>query len=221
MAHRLSIRTITPLARNVYQYDLERPEGFDFEPGQWAHVAIDKPGWEEAERPFSFTGLPDWDRLQFMIKSYPDKGDVTKQLARLVVGDRLIVGAPHGSIRYRGPGVFIAGGAGVTPFVPILRALDRDDALAGHRLFLANKRTRDIFPHNVLDTMAGLDVMHVLSHERITEHAHGMIDRQFLSRYVDDLSQTFYVCGPPQMAEDVRATLVEMGADPDALVVDG
>jgi predicted ferric reductase len=34
-----------------------------------------------------------------------------------------------GAIEYKGEGVFIAGGAGVTPFIAILRQLQADDKL--------------------------------------------------------------------------------------------
>ena len=157
MIHRLKITAITPLARNVFQYDLEKPEGLVFEPGQAVDVSIGKEGWEDEKRPFTFTSLPCDDRLQFMIKSYPDHGGVTEQLARLIVGDMLIIDGPFGTIAHRGEGTFIAGGAGVTPFIAILRDLQRQGRLAGHRLLLANRTERDIFPQAELDAMAERD----------------------------------------------------------------
>lgn len=218
MTHRLKIAAITPLARNVFQYDLEKPEGLVFEPGQAVDVSIGKEGWEDEKRPFTFTSLPCDDRLQFMIKSYPDHGGVTEQLARLIVGDMLIIDEPFGTIAHRGEGTFIAGGAGVTPFIAILRDLERQGRLAGHRLLLANRTERDIFPQAELDAMAGLDVTHILSEEQGTQHETGRIDRAFLERSIDDLSQKFYVCGPPQMVEDVNDALKQLGAEPDGLV---
>lgn len=218
MTHRVRIEAITPLAHNVFQYDLAKPADIAFEPGQATDLAIARNGWQDEERPFTFTSLPDADRLQFMIKSYPDHEGVTQQMARLLVGEELIIGDPWGTIGYKGKGTFIAGGAGVTPFIAILRDLKRRGELAGNRLLLANRRERDIFPGEVLNTMAGLDVIHVLSDEQSTEHAHGRIDREFLARHIDDYSQKFYVCGPPQMVEDVNAALEDLGAEPDGLV---
>jgi hypothetical protein len=51
---------------------LQKPVGFSFEPGQAADVSINRPGWEDEIRPFTFTCLPEDDYLEFTIKIYPD-----------------------------------------------------------------------------------------------------------------------------------------------------
>lgn len=219
MTHTLAITAITPVAHNVCSYDLEKPAGFRFEPGQATEVAIDKDGWRGEKRPFTFTSLPDDDRLQFTIKSYPDRDGVTDQLAKLLIGDRLIIGEPWGTISYMGKGVFIAGGAGITPFLPILRQLDTtDDHLAGHTLLFANRRERDIILRDELDLMPGLTVRYILSEEDKSGLDHGRIDRAYLENVIDDFQQKFYLCGPDEMVRDLKETVAELGAEPDALV---
>lgn len=218
MTHTIAIKAITPLAHNVFQYDLEKPQGFTFTPGQATEVAIAKQGWENEKRPFTFTSLPDDDDLQFTIKSYPDHEGVTEKLSQLLVGDKLIVDDPWGTIEYKGRGTFIAGGAGITPFLAILRDLERRNELAGHTLYFANQRERDIFNEVELENMPGLEVAHVLSKEEKSPYLHGRIDKSFLEKHVGDFSQKFYVCGPDQMIEDINAALKELGADPDGLV---
>jgi predicted ferric reductase len=44
-----------------------------------------------------------------------------KRIRKLKHGDELIIRDVWGAIEYKGEGVFIAGGAGVTPFIAILR----------------------------------------------------------------------------------------------------
>jgi ferredoxin-NADP reductase len=41
-----------------------------------------------------------------------------------------------GAIEYKGEGVFIAGGAGVTPFIAILRQLQAENKIANNKLIL-------------------------------------------------------------------------------------
>lgn len=218
MTHTLTIKAISPDARNVFSYDLEKPDDFDFQPGQATEVAIDKDGWREEKRPFTFTSLPDWDRLQFTIKSYHDHDGVTDQLSKLLVGDRLIIDDPWGTITYRGKGVFIAGGAGVTPFIAIFRKLHDEGSLAGHTLLFANKTERDIILREEFEALPGLTVRHILSQEERSGLDHGRIDRDYLRKHVSNFDQHFYVCGPDQMVEDIKTTLSDLGAEPDSLV---
>jgi ferredoxin-NADP reductase len=219
MPHTVEIKAITPVAQNVFSYDLEKPDGFSFKPGQATDVSIDKEGWRNRKRPFTFTSLPDEDNLQFTIKSYHDHSGVTDQMTKLLVGDRLIIDDPWGTIRYKGKGVFIAGGAGVTPFIAILRDLNRQTGrLAGHSLIFANRTERDIILREELESMPGLSVHHILSDEKKSEYAHGLIDRAYLESHIEDFDRQFYLCGPDEMIEALKQILGDLGAKADALV---
>lgn len=214
----LAIRAITPLAHNVFQYDLDKPGDYNFKPGQATDVSIAKDGWRTKKRPFTFTSLPDDDHLQFTIKSYPDHDDVTQELSRLLVGDELEIEDPWGTIEYKGPGTFIAGGAGLTPFLAIFRAMQKDRPDEQSTLYFANKRVHDIFLDNELSALMGIKVHHILSQEQKDGYMHGRIDQQFLADNVGDFGQKFYVCGPDAMVKDITDALKALGADPDGLV---
>jgi ferredoxin-NADP reductase len=219
MPQTLEIKAITPVAHNVFSYDLAKPYDFPFDPGQATDVAIDEPEWREKKRPFTFTSLPDWDRLQFTIKSYHDHDGVTDRLAKLLVGDRLVIDDPWGTIAYKGPGVFIAGGAGITPFISIFRNLNGGGGhLAGNTLIFANKAEEDIILREELEAMPGLKVHHILSKEEKTGFTHGRIDKVYLEKTISDFSQNFYLCGPDSMMDDLKSILSDLGAKPDALV---
>lgn len=218
MGHMLAIRKIENVTHDVRQFTLDKPEGFEFRPGQAAEVGIDKDGWRDADNPFTFTSLPKWDHLQFTIKIYPSHDGLTEQMDALGIGDRFIVGDPWGTIEYKGPGTFIAGGAGVTPFIAILRMLRERGELSGHRLIFANKREADIILRDEFDAMPGLETVNVLSEEHRDGFEHGRIDKPMLERLIGDTNQQFYVCGPDNMVEDINHALKGLGADPDGLV---
>ncbi|WP_340159571.1 flavodoxin reductase [uncultured Hoeflea sp.] len=217
MAHTLAISKIEDITHNVRQFTFEKPEGFEFTPGQAAEVGIDKDGWRDADNPFTFTALPDWDELQFTIKIYPSHDGLTEQIGKLETGDRFIIGDPWGTIEYKGKGTFIAGGAGVTPFIAILRMLRERGELSGHRLIFANKREADIILRNEFDAMPGLEVVYVLSGEKKDGFEYGRIDKDMLQRLIGSTDEQFYVCGPDDMVDDINAALKDMGADPDGL----
>lgn len=218
MSSKVKIKAAEYVAHNVRRFDVEKPSGWAFEPGQATEVSIDKEGWRDQKRPFTFTSLPEWDDLQFTIKIYPDHSGVTEQLGKLDVGDTLILEEPWGTIQYTGPGTFIAGGAGVTPFIAILRALERDGKLEGHSLIFSNRMERDIILRDEFEAMDGLVTTYVLSAEEKPALIHGRIDEDFLRENISDFGQRFYVCGPDEMVADISNALKQLGAEPDALV---
>jgi hypothetical protein len=220
MSHVISITAIEPVTHDVNRFRTTRPQGYEFEPGQACEMNLRKPGWEDEKRPFTFTCLPSADYLEFTIKRYDEHDGVTKELSRAAVGDELAISDAWGTIEYKGPGTFIAGGAGITPFIAIFRNLRASDTLPGHRLIFANKRERDIIIRDELEgEMAGLKIVHVLSQEKREDgFEHGHVDADLLQRHVDDFSQHFYVCGPKPMQDQVMKALRGLGADPDGLV---
>jgi ferredoxin-NADP reductase len=218
MAHRVRIIDTEDVTHNVRRFKFERPAGFDFEPGQATEVAIDRDRWRDEKRPFTFTGLRDWDHLEFTIKIYSDHDGVTNQLRGLKAGDALLIDDPWGTIQYKGKGTFIAGGAGITPFIAILRDLADKGGIAGHRLIFSNRGERDIIMRDTWEAMDGLDCLFVVTDEPASKFAAGRIDKDFLKRNVGDFGQHFYVCGPDKMVTDVNDALRQLGAEPDALV---
>ena len=113
--HLVKIKSIDKVTHDVLQIVTERPQGYKFTPGQATEVSINKSGWQEEKRPFTFTCLPDDDYLEFTIKTYPSHKGVTNELLQLKQNDELILHDVFGAIAYKGEGIFIAGGAGVTP----------------------------------------------------------------------------------------------------------
>lgn len=218
MAHKVRILETGEVTHDVRRFKFERPAAFEFEPGQATEVAIDRDGWRDEKRPFTFTNLKDWDHLEFTIKIYPDHDGVTNELGKLSAGDTLLIDDAWGTIQYKGKGTFIAGGAGVTPFIAILRDLADRNEIAGNRLIFSNKTERDIILRDEWLAMDGLDCLFVVTDAPASNLPRGRIDKDFLSRTISDFDQHFYVCGPDEMVEDIKAALGDLGAKADTLV---
>lgn len=218
MQHTLNIREISELTHDVRRIVCEKPDDFTFTEGQATEVAIDKPDWRDEARPFTFTSRNADPDLEFTIKIYPDHDGVTEQIGELVPGDRLIIDEPWGAISYRGPGCFIAGGAGVTPFVAILRERLAKSEMDGNRLIFSNKTEDDIILRDEFEAMEGLDCLFTVTAQPDSKLALGRIDADFLRDRIDDFSQPFYVCGPPTMVEDITDALKSLGANPESVV---
>ncbi|HEY4323158.1 MAG TPA: FAD-binding oxidoreductase [Mucilaginibacter sp.] len=218
MEHIVKIISITSVTHNVRQYNLEKPEGFHFTPGQATDVSINEPDWKDELRPFTFTGLNSDPHLQFTIKSYTDHDGVTNRLGQLKADDELIIRDVWGAIEYKGPGYFIAGGAGITPFIAILRQLRKDGQLAGNALFFSNQTDKDIILKDELEAMLGNNAHFNITSQPDTKHDRRKINAEFLKAEVKDFKKHFYVCGPDQMVLDINQMLEKLGAKADAVV---
>ena len=218
MKHTVKILMTEFVTHDVKRFIVERPAGYDFKPGQATELSINLPEYEKQKNPFTFTSLEESLVLEFTIKGYPEHNAVTKKLHQLVPGDELIVRGVWGTIHYKGPGVFIAGGAGVTPFIAILRRLHADGELAGNTLIFANNTRRDVILHEEFREMLGDRLILTFSHEQVPGYPHGRITREFLEKNVEDFSQHFYICGPPPMVDSLKSSLADLGASAEAVV---
>ena len=214
----VKILKVEPVTHDVRRFTVEKPEGFRFEPGQATLVSINRPEWQQEKRPFTFTSLNEWPELEFTIKIYAERHGVTDQLGGLQAGDELIIRKPWGTIQYQGPGYFIAGGAGVTPFIAILRQLEKDGRLAGNTLLFSNKTSRDIILRHEFEAMDGLACVFTVTEEPDPTLENRRIDRAFLEDKVSDFEKHFYVCGPEQMVEDIKGHLQALGGRADSIV---
>jgi cytochrome-b5 reductase len=181
-------------------------------------LALDAPAWRDQARAFTPTSLAADRVLEFTIKAYPQHQGVTRELHGLERGARLLMSAPFGTIRHRGAGTFIAGGAGITPFIAILRELDRTRALAGHSLLFSNKTPADIICEKELRHYPGNRCRLPCTDAAAAGYEHRRIDAAYLKEAVADFGQQFYVCGPPGFMDAVTAALKQLGADPQTLV---
>lgn len=218
--HPVKILATEQVTHNVKRFLVSKPESYTFSPGQATDIVLNLPGWQKRRMPFTFTGLNDWDHLEFTIKIYPDHEGFTDQLGKLKVGDELILHDVFGAIEYKGEGVFIAGGAGVTPFIAIFRQLNKNGKIGDNRLIFSNKTAEDIILKNEFEEMLGKNFINTLTDEKSEKYDHAMIDKDYLKKKIKDFTKYFYVCGPAPMIDSVCDSLRELGADKNKLVFD-
>lgn len=218
MSYTVEILMTEFVTHDVKRFLVERPEGFQFQPGQGVTLAVNENGWTETKRPFTPTNLGDDRILEFTIKAYPDHEGVTGKLHSLQPGAQLLLSDAFGTLTYKGPGWFIAGGAGITPMIAMLRSLAAERRLAEHGLIFANRTPDDIICEKEFRHYLGDDCVYLCEQAGSSMYAEGRIDQAFLARHIDQLDQHFYTCGPPQFDKAVKGALTEMGATPERLV---
>jgi hypothetical protein len=216
--HIVKIISVEPVTHDVIRFKVEKPEGYIFVSGQATDMSINTPELKKEKRPFTFTSLNDDKDLEFTIKIYDSHNGVTKELGKLKQGDELIIGDVWGAIEYKGEGVFIAGGAGVTPFIAILRQLQAENKIANNKLIFTNKTEKDIILKKEFKEMLGKNFITTLTDEKKEGYENNRIDYTFLKEKIDNFKQHFYVCGPPELVTAISEALTQLGAKTDAVI---
>lgn len=221
MSQKTTIKSIEHLTHDVLRIVLEKPEGLDFVPGQAVDISLNKPDWSEKKNCFTFTSLPKENHIEFTIKTYPEHHGMTNELLSSKPGDEVLIYNPFGDIYFKGTGVFIAGGAGITPFIAILKNLEKQNQLSGNKLIFANKGKADIILEDYFNSILGKDFINVLSNEDLEGYEHGYISPELIKKYSEENLKYYYLCGPPPMMKAVEGHLASLGIADEFIVKEG
>ncbi len=202
------------LTHDVVRMTLERPRDYFFSAGQGIDFKLPHiDSVRDKVSPFTFTGLNSDQHLQLTTKCYVSHHGITEQILNtLKVGDEVVISEPFDTVALKGPGVFIAGGTGVTPFIAILRQLKVEGKLAGNSLFFFNKTKADTFMEDEFRSLLGSNFRSVLSNEEVPGYLHGLVSADFLKAHISNFKQPFYTCGPEGFVKAVKNALVQLGA---------
>jgi benzoate/toluate 1,2-dioxygenase reductase component len=183
------------LSSTTFELTLERPAGFDFQPGQRVRLRSGS-----NEREYSIAAAPGDPHLVLCIRRVAG-GEVSAWLSMADTGTELRGSGPHGYFTFTPsprPAIFAATGTGVAPFVSMVRA-----GTKGFTLLHGVKRAEDLFYRELL-TASARRYMACLSQEtpadpdvfagRLTRH---------LERQVPPGACDFYLCGRGEMIRDV------------------
>ena len=115
------------VTESLFELVFERPEGWDFEPGQFARLGVEIPGEAEPQfRAYSIASSPSENDLRFLVKVITG-GLVSPKLAALEPGQGVVLeGRAEGNLLpARIPGGstmwYFATGAGLAPFLSIMK----------------------------------------------------------------------------------------------------
>ncbi len=198
------------LSEGTFEFELERPPGFSFQPGQAVRMLS-----AGLERDYSIASGPEESRIALCIRRMA-AGFLSPVLAAAELGTPFIFSGPHGFFTYQSsakPAVFVATGTGVAPFVSMARA--------GTRGFLILHGVRTAADLCYADTLREGASRYVpcLSCARANQVPrdgfHGRAT-EYLKRLLPPGEYDFYLCGRREMVRD--ATLLADERFPGSLV---
>jgi hypothetical protein len=218
--HIVKILNIEEVTHDVKSFKVEKPEGYSFVPGQATDVSVNAPGLRNEKRPFTFTSLNSAGYLEFTIKIYSERNGITNEIGKLKPGSELIIRDVWGDISYKGEGVFIAGGAGITPFISIFRELQYRKKIGANMLVFANKTKDDIILESEFKWLLGDLFINILSDDMSEGYNHGFITEEFLKTNIPALYNNYYLCGPPPMIVNMLRQLSNLGVSKDIIIME-
>ncbi|MEK6844792.1 MAG: FAD-binding oxidoreductase [Nanoarchaeota archaeon] len=219
MEYIVKILDIEDISENIKKIKIEKPKNYTFISGQHTLISINKTKLEDKKRPFSFSSSDKDGFLEFIIKIYNERNGITKEFNNLKVKDELIIGEPKGKISYKGKGVFIAAGTGITPFISIIKSLnEKNEQKIGNFLIYSNGTKNQIILEKELKKLFNNNAIFILSREKKAGYESGHINKKFLRNKIKDFTKKFYLCGPFKLVFELKKILIELGAKQENII---
>jgi ferredoxin-NADP reductase len=225
----VKLRKKEDVAEGTMAFYFEKPAGFQFKPGQFANLTLPNPPETDAEgniRTFSIASAPSEEDLMFATRMRDTA--FKRVLKTMPLGSEITLAGPFGSFTLHSdssrPGVFLAGGIGITPFRSMILYASRSRLSHNLLLFYSNRRPEDAA---FLQELQGIQkentryrfigTMTQMEKSKLKwEGRTGFLDQQMLSENVKDLrGSIYYVAGPPGMVSAIGQALTGLGIGED------
>jgi ferredoxin-NADP reductase len=223
--YKVSLQAHKTLCAGTTAFYFEKPEGYKFEPGQFANFTLLTPAETDLQgntRTLSIASAPHERNL--MVAMRVRATAFKRTMNSLPVGAKLLLQGPYGSMTLpkngARPAVLLAGGIGITPFRSFI--WNAAESLSPRRILL-------FYSVRVPEEAAFLEELQEMEHYNgryklictVTQPEKtkmpwrgetGRISIQMLSKWIPDLgAPIYYIAGPPGMVSSVRQALIGAG----------
>lgn len=209
------------IVSNAWAFTFERPEHFEFLPGQYIRI-FDPVVGEAVFRDFTIASSPlQKESLLLVIKE--GISQYKSHLLRAEIGESLLVDAPLGRFYLlddeTSPLVFIAGGVGITPFYSMVQ-FGREKLEIPMTLIASFSKEEDVLFYKEVKEIKkntnNIEVAYTItqpSPSLAKEYfCTGRISEELIQTYVKDISiPTFLISGSPSFVIDMEKMLTDMG----------
>jgi ferredoxin-NADP reductase len=226
-----ALRKREEAARDTMAFHFDKPEGFEFKPGQSVDFTLIDPPETDAEgdiRTFSIASTP--LDPQLMIATRMRNTAFKRVLKTMPLGTAVKIDGPSGSFTLHKnqakPAVLLAGGIGITPFFSIIRYATAEKLPHQLYLFYSNRRPEDAPFLGALEDCAQQNsnfhfvptMTNPETSQREWQGERGLIDGNMVAKHLPSLQgPIYYLAGPPGMVTAMRQMLVAAGVDEDDL----
>jgi len=214
-----------PAAKDSSSFYFQRPQQFDFLPGQFMRLSLTIPEPDERgnSRFFSIASSPT-EKDFLMITTRADHSAYKKTLFSLASGTKVSLTAPYGVFILKPeettPHVFLAGGIGITPFRSMIRYAADMKINIPITLFTSFRSFEDIVFQKELAGIAKeyswFKLVETITQPEASKSPWlgnvGRIDTDLIKKHVSVFSTSlFYIAGPPAMVDSMEDLLKSLG----------
>jgi glycine betaine catabolism B len=207
-----AISDVIRRTKDVKSFRFPKPEGFQYNAGQWMYVNIKIEGTQKLHH-FTISSSPTENYLEFTKKITDSQ--YSQALDKMKPGDWAKLNAPFGEFTYGGEKIKIGaltGGIGITPLRSICRFCTDKKLSTSIVMLYSNKAEDDVVFKDELEEMQQADsnvvVKNVLTREPDWKGLKGHIDADMIKSQIPDYKErVFYICGPPSMNQTLKKAL--------------
>jgi len=213
------LREKRQLTGDTYEFRFEKPDGFEFQAGQFVQFCIPQND-KVILRSYSISSTPHDTYLEFCVKFYED-GIASNHLKHMNIGNALEFQGPRGLFVNKENNAalsFIATGTGLAPIMGIIRdELEHKKNTQEVRLLFGVRTEDDIY---WFDRLQNLKIQYpnfvfdvTLSQPKVDggwAGLRGRVTEHILHHLVN---HHFFLCGNAAMVKDVRESLIKNGVD--------
>lgn len=211
----VEVTKIVEETKNVKSFYLKRKEGEtlpNFEAGSYITLEI-KINDRIYKRPYSISSNPkNTQEYRITIKKVPDGLVSTHVYDNCKVGDVFTISGPLGNFHYNKirdekDVIFLCGGTGITPILPMIYELLENQKVNSILLYYGNQKKEDILWETNLEELqtkySNFKVKFLLTEEEIENYIYGNITEEILKK--ENLNgKSFFVCGPLEMYKSLN-----------------
>jgi len=214
-----TVITVLDESPEIKTFRMRRPDGFEFQPGQFLTVRFLTDGKPQV-RCYSISSPP--HARGYLEISVRNQGMVSSMLhATVRAGSVLSINRPAGGFVYPAgddrPLVLMAGGIGITPLMSMLRHAAACDPTRPVTLLYSARTEQALAFRRELHVLAERHphirvAMTVTRPTEVTRVRTGRLDADLVRQYVPAPQHSiFCLCGPLPMIEDTRHLLADLG----------
>jgi ferredoxin-NADP reductase len=222
------------VAGDVAIFRFSKPEGYQFKAGQWCTMSVPPGGFQDERglrRPFSIASAPTEKELLFATKLSQSAMKLT--MAKMPAGTRVTLGQPMGTMVLPDdsatPLVFLAGGIGITPFRSMCCYAADKKTDHGITLFYSGRTPEETpflaelsrIPERHGRVSMAITMTRAPEDPKAWNGLRGRLNADTIKSHCPVWEKaTYYIAGPPAMADTMKEILTALAIPPDRIKIE-